>query len=288
MSFRITVKRPDGMPIPEKIREALEAANLPGALVAKRRRSLRTRKSTPSRRALLAVMRCSPAPYEWLCVEVYGSLAKQHRKAFLTLLMNLRKKGYLKKRENALTDLGRAVVRGYEEESRQQTTHLLRPGPIDDVRWRCGLKLEEAGGDLLGVEDGLVHITCPGCLRGLIVEMRLLQEGYPDSDAELAWYFGGDTGISSKTIWHVLSKHHRAGRCWLGPSTPRDAGDFGRCYRMLEQFPAWRARLGEVAAVYPDWKRLVEAWPGLEELYREEVVLESAPKLSARIRELVV
>lgn len=76
------------------------------------------------------------------------------------------------------------------------------------------------------------------------------------------WIAGRDTGVSSKTIWCVMT-----GTTCLSPGTPADDDDFGRCYRLLKAFPAWRARLGEMAAAYRSWVPLVPLWPELERLH---------------------
>lgn len=111
-------------------------------------------------------------------------------------------------------------------------------------------------------------------------------------DRERAWLDGPDTGLSSMTIFSVLSK--RWGRVafealrsagWL----PADPDDFGRCLRLLEAIPEWRGRLAEVAVAYPEWGPLVRAWDEFEGLYRTELGgghEGQAPRLYARMREL--
>ena len=54
------------------------------------------------------------------------------------------------------------------------------------------------------------------------------------------------------------------------PSIPYDAGDLGRCLRLLDKLPEWRARLDEVAEAFPQWRPLVEHWSELESLYADE------------------
>ncbi len=99
-----------------------------------------------------------------------------------------------------------------------------------------------------------------------------------------AWLRGGDTGISSETIWAVMMNRSPGAR--FRPDTPADPSDFGRCHRLLQAFPWMRDRLGEVAAAYPKWKPLVDAWAELEALYVEESPSGTAPKLWARMNEL--
>jgi hypothetical protein len=78
----------------------------------------------------------------------------------------------------------------------------------------------------------------------------------------ICWLMGGDTGISSETILAVM-----VGAPFHGAGVPHDADDFGRCHRLLQRFPEWRARLGEVAERYPIWGPLVREWDALTDLY---------------------
>jgi len=98
------------------------------------------------------------------------------------------------------------------------------------------------------------------------------------------WLMGGDTGISSMAIFAVMTgtRYHPPG----GTPIPYDPDDFGRCHRLLERFPAWRLRLGEVPAVYPAWTPFVPAWDELTALYVEELPSGRCPKLYARLSEL--
>ena len=84
----------------------------------------------------------------------------------------------------------------------------------------------------------------------------------------LEWLFGDDTGLSSRTIAGVMLNLPPAAIHL--PSIPYDAGDLGRCQRLLEKLPEWRARLDEVAEAFPQWRPLVEHWRELERLYAEE------------------
>lgn len=82
----------------------------------------------------------------------------------------------------------------------------------------------------------------------------------------MRWMQNCDTGISSQAIMQMM----------LGakppPDTyPRDDGDLGRCIRLLERIPAWRARLHEMDAVGYVWASLVRHWDELESLYRAEI-----------------
>jgi hypothetical protein len=84
------------------------------------------------------------------------------------------------------------------------------------------------------------------------------------------WARGRDTGISSGTIYAVMTRSR-------GPygryDIPHDPSDFGRCYRLLKLFPDWRPKLEEVSDRYPDWLPFVREWDKLTEMW--EAALES-------------
>jgi hypothetical protein len=103
----------------------------------------------------------------------------------------------------------------------------------------------------------------------------------------IEWLLSGDTGVSSKTILAVMTGSELGGA--FGPDVPHDPSDFGRCYRLLQNFPEWRARLPEVATAYPIWGPMVDAWDELATIYEEEKQNKSgkAPKLYERMRKLV-
>lgn len=82
-----------------------------------------------------------------------------------------------------------------------------------------------------------------------------------------AWLLGTDTGESSKTIFSVMTIAPGESLKGSRGAYPLDADDFGRCFRLLERFPEWRARLPEVAKHFPAWKKIVEAWPEMEALF---------------------
>lgn len=163
------------------------------------------------------------------------------------------------------------------------TTHLLKPGPVDGLAMRCGLRAKDAtADDGLGTEDGIRAIDCAPCLHDLIVEMRLDGRDSPED----RWLAGGDTGISSITIWHVMTGRPIPGGQWARPDIPHDPADFGRCHRLLAEFPEWRERMPEVAAMYPEWSGLVERWDDVTALYTEELPSGRAPKCWALMREV--
>jgi hypothetical protein len=112
--------------------------------------------------------------------------------------------------------------------------------------------------------------------------------GYVEKPAAtpLEWLNGRDTGTSSMTIFRAITgmpvprdSHY---------DIPHDAADFGRCYRLLKLFPAWRPQLPKVIDICPKWRPYVEAWDELTELYEQELTKGSAPKLYARMKQLEV
>jgi hypothetical protein len=128
------------------------------------------------------------------------------------------------------------------------------------------------------------HAKCPACGAGAKqVLSGPLPRATKDGDA-IGWLTNGDTGISSKTIWFVMTGRPMPDTFW--PSTPSDPSDFGRCYRLLQVMPSWRARLPEVAAEYPEWKKLVAAWDEIEALYLAELPTGMARKTYDRMKEL--
>lgn len=103
---------------------------------------------------------------------------------------------------------------------------------------------------------------------------------------EQAWWMGCDTGLSSQTIFMVLSTDKTCVPNWRenGGKTPQDASDFARCARLLAKFPDWRKRLPEVAARWPATK-----WPAIVERWDELAALDSPTKckeLSRKLREI--
>ena len=87
-----------------------------------------------------------------------------------------------------------------------------------------------------------------------------------------AWIDSDDTGISSETIWSVMTgRKFFPGRLGWRGATPSDADDFGRCYRLIEKIPMWRKRLPEVAKVYPRWATIVREWDRLSGLHEAAV-----------------
>lgn len=77
----------------------------------------------------------------------------------------------------------------------------------------------------------------------------------------MTWLMSDDTGISSKAIMARMLD----GVVCSWHDYPHDAGDLGRCLRLLDRIPAWKPRIGEMAACGPIWEALVKQWDALAE-----------------------
>lgn len=84
---------------------------------------------------------------------------------------------------------------------------------------------------------------------------------------EIDWVIGGDTGLSSLTIWGVMMGAKVSTKNLWRVQPPFDAADFGRCHRLLKLMPEWRERLHEVSDQLPEWKPYVDAWGKLTDLF---------------------
>lgn len=127
-------------------------------------------------------------------------------------------------------------------------------------------------------------VTRKDKIEGWLAEAERLAREQARGDRELEWLHGPHTGLSSLTIFSVLSRENRGaalarlGR--FGPAAPLDPDDFMRCRLLLQAIPAWRARLGEVAAALPEstWPELVQHWAELDELFAAEEPSGRCPK----------
>lgn len=101
-----------------------------------------------------------------------------------------------------------------------------------------------------------------------------------------SWFSSDDTGISSQAI----AAHMSGGTVdrW-GWGHPHDPADLGRCLRLLELFPEWKPRIGEMAKHGPEWAALVARWDEIANAMADEVGIawekgKSAPKTYALMR----
>lgn len=116
-----------------------------------------------------------------------------------------------------------------------------------------------------------------------IVE-AIAKEHKPATDGMglVAWLDSDDTGLSSRFMAMYLSSRLCNEIHW-----PHDPDDFGRCYRLLQAVPELRDRLPYLENASVQWAALVKHWSELESLWVEESPAGAAPKLYARMRELL-
>ena len=107
-------------------------------------------------------------------------------------------------------------------------------------------------------------------------------------DRGLAWLGAGDTGLSSETmcLYFISGRAPERLRGFSGPCYPLDPSDLGRCLRLLDVVPEWRARLPELSAISPEWAGLVANWDRLEALYLEELPAGRAPRCYEAMHEI--
>ena len=108
------------------------------------------------------------------------------------------------------------------------------------------------------------------------------EEPSPDENAtemqnRNKWIECGEHGVSSKTIYSVLS-----GVPIMSPNRychPLDPDDFRRCYLLLQFVPSWRQRIGEMASISPTWAALVANWGKLENMLEAAMKKRKAPEM---------
>jgi hypothetical protein len=95
----------------------------------------------------------------------------------------------------------------------------------------------------------------------------------------IIWMMGDDAGLSSQAIaLHMIGVEPAATR-W-GAATPSDPPDLGRCLRLLEQFPEWKPRLGEMSK-YRQWALILPRWDEAAAMMAEEVGIDWSKGRSA-------
>ena len=79
-----------------------------------------------------------------------------------------------------------------------------------------------------------------------------------------AWINSDDTGLSSHYMAGVLNVGRQN---FVDFAYPHDAGDFGRCYRLLRVAPELLANFDRMKDCPNPWPKLHENWALLEKLY---------------------
>ncbi len=82
----------------------------------------------------------------------------------------------------------------------------------------------------------------------------------------VGWFLSDDFGISSCAI-----VAHMTGLSYESMSAPSDAGDLGRCLRLLKLIPEWEGRIGEMTKYGRSWQHLVAKWSELKSAMEDEV-----------------
>ena len=82
------------------------------------------------------------------------------------------------------------------------------------------------------------------------------------------WLASDDTGLSSLYMASILSDRYPKLET---PHYPRDADDFGRCYRLLKAVPELRSNSMRLATCPAPWPELHREWLRLERLYEAAI-----------------
>jgi hypothetical protein len=85
-------------------------------------------------------------------------------------------------------------------------------------------------------------------------------QGFPDAEDVIKFLTGRDHGASSE---YILS--HLTGRDFACKAWPLDCGDFGRCYRLLHNFPG--LHIEGMINCSREWRELVNHWHELSRHY---------------------
>lgn len=87
-------------------------------------------------------------------------------------------------------------------------------------------------------------------------------------DNLLKWIIGGDTGISSITMWTAIMDIDISD---IVPShrfdIPYDSGDFSRCLNLYNKCQLTQDDLAKVSAMFPEWKGIIGNWQTLTDMY---------------------
>lgn len=167
-------------------------------------------------------------------------------------------------------------------------SHALKMGtPLNAMVTKCGIPLKDKRLKGCNIGTTLATTTCVACAAVIEAENELTKyKREPVADAlrkYYDWALEGDSGISSKTLVQAITGANLEKR----PSVPWDPSDLGRCLRVLAKFPELRDRLHLVAEKHADWRGLIDNWPELEALFAEEAPSGRAPKLYARMQQLL-
>lgn len=105
------------------------------------------------------------------------------------------------------------------------------------------------------------------------------------------WLEHGERGSSSETMAEVFAGMPLGtitGRFGRGRH-PHDPADFRRCLSLLQACPEFtdEQSFNRLKDISPVWKRMVENWQTMADLYRAEYQARKFPKLYAFMHELI-
>lgn len=82
------------------------------------------------------------------------------------------------------------------------------------------------------------------------------------SEDAINWLAGGERGVSSNSIFQVLTGYPALKSRGRGrpPDIPHDPDDLRRCLLLLEAVPELAPRIGEMAKVSPEWAAMSARW----------------------------
>ena len=117
----------------------------------------------------------------------------------------------------------------------------------------------------------------------------------------LGWWRSDKTGLSSRALARcLLADRHGSVPvwAWVPPAErdryPHDPADLRRCIEMMATEPDFRSRLAVARDMSPVWSRMVDAWPTLERMLKQELadcearrIPPTAPRTYATMRKII-
>ena len=91
-----------------------------------------------------------------------------------------------------------------------------------------------------------------------------LRDSFSAKSKLIEWLLSGDTGTSSLTL-AALAYGKKIDRMDI----PSDAGDFGRCYRLVKAVPEVKGCFHFIAKEFPKFDPIIQSWDQLCELYEK-------------------
>ena len=140
-------------------------------------------------------------------------------------------------------------------------------------------------------ESDYVEILDPAQLKAKVREQP---SELPPIDERIEKYqseWVEDSGLSAGTMFRLFAGKHNNNTHVNGfGEVPTSVTSFVRCHVLIETFPEWKSRLGELSAKYPHWKPYVDHWGELETILERESKRPDSqcPDLYERLQDLFV